>query len=59
VKTTSATTAASAASAPAAEEKPPALPYSCSTFDTEASVSLIVGALDIRSSAASYPFSKY
>jgi hypothetical protein len=35
------------------------LSYSCSAFDTEASVSLIVSALDTRSSATSNPFSEY
>jgi hypothetical protein len=56
---TGATRAASASSTLDAKEKPSALSYSCSAFDTEASVSLIVGALDIHSSVASYPFSEY
>jgi hypothetical protein len=48
---------ASVASAATAGAKPPARSYSCSTFETDVIVSMIVGSLNIRSDATSYTFS--
>jgi hypothetical protein len=49
--------ATSSASAAAAEAKLPARSYSCSAFETDAIVSMIVGSLGLRSAATSYSFS--
>jgi hypothetical protein len=50
--------AASAASATAAGVKPPARSYSCSTFETNAIVSMIDGSANICSVATSSTFSR-
>jgi hypothetical protein len=49
--------ATSSASVAADEEKPPARSYSCSAFEIDAIVSMIIGSLDLRSTATAYSFS--
>jgi hypothetical protein len=49
--------ATSSASVAAAEAKPLACSYSCSAFETDTIVSMIIGLLDLRSTAAAYSFS--